>query len=271
MFLDVESTPPLSLSYYRGWAQTLSEHSQSYSKGAVTILPCVYGVQSDNTTWQAVASASEQGVACHGVWIARWKWRGCQAVPEWNDAAISPTVALPCKILLWQYSDECHGGDGFDCNQTNPAWTSMLLSANLFCPPRWPSPKAPNLVVVLLAAALPLVLAGERAEAGQPCTMIAMRQAEARVHVELSASKPERAYCIRARMGQRLLAEISNASGVAPSGRVISPSGKMNGGPGGPFFRGKCGESGIYRIEAGQRGPKRAGSYDLTIALTPPR
>jgi hypothetical protein len=149
----------------------------------------------------------------------------------------------------------------------------MLLSANLFCPPKWPSPKAPNLVLVLvlLATALPLVLAGERAEARQPCTMIVMRQAGARVHVKLSARQPERAYCIRAQKGQRLLAEISNASGVAPSGRVISPSGKMDGGPGGPFFRGKCGESGVYRIEVGQRGPKRAGSYDLTITLTPPR
>ena len=58
MFLDVES--PLSLSYYQGWAQTLMEHSQSYSNGAVTILPCVYGVQSDDTTWQAIASASNQ-------------------------------------------------------------------------------------------------------------------------------------------------------------------------------------------------------------------
>lgn len=135
MFLDVESTPPLSLSYYRGWAQTLGEHSQSFSKGAVTILPCVYGVQSDNTTWQAIASASEQGVACHGVWIARWKWRGCQAVPEWNDAAISPTVALPCKILLWQYSDECHGGDGFDCNQTNPGVDFDAFISQLILPP----------------------------------------------------------------------------------------------------------------------------------------
>jgi hypothetical protein len=135
MFLDVESTPPLSLSYYRGWAQTLSEHSQSYSKGAVTILPCVYGVQSDNKTWQAIASASEQGVDCHGVWIARWKWRGCQAVPEWSDAAVSPTVALPCKILLWQYSDECHGGNGFDCNQTNPGADFDAFINQLVLPP----------------------------------------------------------------------------------------------------------------------------------------
>ena len=135
MFLDVESTPPLSLSYYQGWAQTLMEHSQSYSNGAVTILPCVYGVQSDDTTWQAIASASNQGIDCYGVWIARWNWRGCQAVPDWSDETVSPTVALPCKILLWQYSDECHGGDGFDCNQTNPGVDFDAFINQLILPP----------------------------------------------------------------------------------------------------------------------------------------
>ena len=63
MFLDVESTPPLSLSYYKGWASTLSDYSQTTTKGDVTILPCVYGVQSDDATWQAVASAADQGVS----------------------------------------------------------------------------------------------------------------------------------------------------------------------------------------------------------------
>ncbi len=135
MFLDVESTPPLSLSYYLGWARALSDHSLSYSRGAVTILPCVYGVQSDDTTWEAIASAAAQGVECHGVWIARWKWRGCHAVPEWNDAAVMPSTALPCDVLLWQYSDECHGGDGFDCNQTNPGTDFDAFIGQLILPP----------------------------------------------------------------------------------------------------------------------------------------
>ena len=42
-------------------------------------------------------------------------------------------------------------------------------------------------------------------------------------------------------------------------------------GPGGPFYRGEIRESGIYQIEAGQRGPKRAGAYDLTVKVTPGR
>ena len=67
MFLDVESAPPLSLCYYKGWARTLCDFSQSFSHGGVTLLPCVYGVQSDDATWQAIASADSQGVFCHGV------------------------------------------------------------------------------------------------------------------------------------------------------------------------------------------------------------
>ena len=121
MFLDVESAPSLSLDYYKGWASTLTDYSQSLSKGGVTILPCVYGVQSDNATWRAIASAADQGVSCHGVWIARWKWRGCHGVPAWDASAVTPAVALPCDVLVWQYANDCHGGDGYDCSTTNPS------------------------------------------------------------------------------------------------------------------------------------------------------
>jgi hypothetical protein len=33
---------------------------------------------------------------------------------------VNPKVAIPCRVLLWQYADECHGGGGFDCNEINP-------------------------------------------------------------------------------------------------------------------------------------------------------
>jgi len=127
------------------------------------------------------------------------------------------------------------------------------------------------LAALVLAAALPLFPADAQARAGQACTTIETPRASTRIHVELSARVPERAYCIHAGKGQHLRAGISNARGVEPSGRVISPDGKMNGGPGGPFFSGECRESGIYRIQAGQRGRKRAGSYDLTIEIGSPR
>jgi hypothetical protein len=31
------------------------------------------------------------------------------------------SVKIPCEAILWQYADERHGGDEFDCNETNPA------------------------------------------------------------------------------------------------------------------------------------------------------
>ena len=135
MFLDVESMPALSLSYYKGWARTLTGYSETATKGAVSLLPCVYGVQSDNPTWRAIAAAADQGVPCHGVWIARWKWHGCHPVPNWNAAAVTPGVALPCDVLVWQYSDECHGGDGYDCSTTNPGIDFDAFIKQLILPP----------------------------------------------------------------------------------------------------------------------------------------
>jgi hypothetical protein len=122
MFLDVEGSPSLSLAYYQGWAGTLVVHSQNFSDGKVTILPCVYGTQSDDTTWQAVVDAVASGVEFHGAWIARWRVEGCHDLLDFDDGLVRPS-ALPddFKILLWQYSNDCHGGAGFDCDQTNPS------------------------------------------------------------------------------------------------------------------------------------------------------
>ncbi len=98
VFLDVENLPALSVPYYTGWAQTLSAHSQSVTNGSVTLTPCVYGMRSDNTTWTAVATAVAAGVPCAGVWIARYPLPGCQPLPDWDVAKVSPAVALPCPI-----------------------------------------------------------------------------------------------------------------------------------------------------------------------------
>jgi hypothetical protein len=120
MFLDVEGSPSLSQAYYSGWAQTLAAHSVSATGGRVTLLPCVYATRSDNTTWAALAAAVAGGTICKGAWIARWPAHGCQPLPEWNDNTVTPTVGLPCPILIWQYADDCHGGGGFDCSEVNP-------------------------------------------------------------------------------------------------------------------------------------------------------
>src|SRR5262245_34681607 len=120
MVLDVEGAPSLSVAYYTGWAQTVLAHSRDFTHGAVTISPCVYAPRGDDATWQAVADAADRGVACDGAWIARWRARGCSKLLEFDNAIVLPRVELPCDVLLWQYADECHGGSGFDCNQTNP-------------------------------------------------------------------------------------------------------------------------------------------------------
>jgi len=121
MFLDVEPSHPLSLDYYTGWAQTVISESLTLSGNRFKVLPAVYGNHSDNTTWHAIARASQRGVECHGVWVARYGTRpGCTKLIEWDNAEVMPAVTLPCQVLLWQYSEECHGGEGFDCNETNP-------------------------------------------------------------------------------------------------------------------------------------------------------
>lgn len=136
LFLDVEGTPSLSAAYFKGWAQTLSSASADLSAGQVQILPCVYGTHADEPTWEAVASCADQGIVCQGVWIARWVGQGCNDIQEWDDQLVLPKAELPCKVLVWQYSDECHGGNGFDCNQTNPSLdVDQELLSHLVLPP----------------------------------------------------------------------------------------------------------------------------------------
>lgn len=122
MFLDVEGAPSLSVGYYRGWAGTLVGHSRDFSGGKVTVLPCVYGTHFDDATWRAVVDAVGPGVEFRGAWIARWRVRGCSDLLEFDDDLVRPRSLPPeFKVLLWQYSDDCHGGGGFDCDQTNPS------------------------------------------------------------------------------------------------------------------------------------------------------
>jgi hypothetical protein len=138
MFLDVEGTPSLSAAYYQGWAKTLVDHSQSFSAGAVTILPGVYATQSDGSTWQAMVEADQRGVKSHGAWVARWRIRGCGSPLDWDPRIVRPRIDLPCDILLWQYADECHGGDGFDCNEINPDIDLQRFLKQCVLPPDTP-------------------------------------------------------------------------------------------------------------------------------------
>jgi len=128
LFLDVEAERPLSMPYYTGWASTVSEHSRARTVGTVEIRPCVYASQSDVTTWKAIAEAGARGIPCDGVWVAHWleqgpaadTQKGCLALPEWDAAKVTPPVTLHCPVMFWQYSAQCRGGSGFDCDQSNP-------------------------------------------------------------------------------------------------------------------------------------------------------
>jgi len=138
MFLDVEGSsdtdPSLSVAYYQGWAETLVAHSKQLTNQRVTILPCVYGRQGDNTTWNALRTAAQQGLQCSGVWVARYYFSGC-SMPDWDDQIIMPTVSLPCPVLLWQYQENCAQGM-IDTNQTNPnVDINTLFLSKLVVPP----------------------------------------------------------------------------------------------------------------------------------------
>ena len=125
VFLDVEGdpasgSPSLSISYYKGWANTLIANSRSRTMNRVTLLPCVYARQGDNTTWNALVQASRTGVYCYGAWVARYHSIDCiETMPDWETGFLTPAVSLPCHILLWQYSENCLQNQ-IDCNQTNP-------------------------------------------------------------------------------------------------------------------------------------------------------
>jgi hypothetical protein len=120
MFLDVEGSPSLSKAYYTGWAQTIVNHSATETNEQVQVTPCVYASKSDTPTWSAVSAAVSIGVLCRGAWVARWPSSGCQPLPDWDQNKILPSVAIPFEILAWQYADDCYGGGGFDCSETNP-------------------------------------------------------------------------------------------------------------------------------------------------------
>jgi hypothetical protein len=137
VFLDVEGTPSLSVPYYTGWAQTLRAHSATITNSDVILLPCVYATQNDSPTWTTVATAANAGVECNGAWIARWRHHGCAPLDDWDDNVVNPTVPIPCPVLIWQYADACHGGNGFDCSQTKPGidLNKDLLNQLILPPP----------------------------------------------------------------------------------------------------------------------------------------
>jgi hypothetical protein len=137
MFLDVEGAPSLSVDYYTAWAQALAQSSSDVTGGQVTIRPCIYASQGDTATWQALAQAIANGADCGGAWVARYPGNGCEAVPDWDDSVVTPSVGAPCPIVAWQYAGDCAGGS-LDFSQTNPALDPHATLLNFLVLPPLP-------------------------------------------------------------------------------------------------------------------------------------
>jgi len=138
VYLDDEGapSPTLSAEYWTGWSETLVSYSKQLSSDAVTLLPGLY-CNFDKASWQALERAVAQGAECYSAWVARWKSdvQICMPLPPWNTAHITPDPAPTCPIHIWQYAKECHGGDGFDMDEGNPAIPLDKFLAKLVLPP----------------------------------------------------------------------------------------------------------------------------------------
>jgi hypothetical protein len=137
MFLDVEAQPSLSADYYLGWSKTLVSASRDQSEGKFTILPAVYARTGDAKTWSAIADATTRGAEpCRGAWVARYHNDACKKPrPDWETTFLTPSVALNCPILLWQFAIDCPDGNGVDCDLITPdAGATSTLLARLAVP-----------------------------------------------------------------------------------------------------------------------------------------
>lgn len=137
VYLDVESTDPLTTEYYSGWAKTLMAYSQAHSGGLVHFLPAIYTGVKDDKTWTALRAATLLGAPCFGAWLARYYYKSPAAKP-WSDSLATPAVAPPCPLLAWQYwgsPDKAPLNENFDTSVINPAHEDVLLNGLIMPPP----------------------------------------------------------------------------------------------------------------------------------------
>jgi hypothetical protein len=136
VFLDVEQNTPLAAGYYKTWSDTIISEANRISIGRVRFHPAVYGSRGDATTWTALKQAMVDGAVCDGVWIARYYYP--TPVPKpWSDQLTTPTVALACPILAWQYwasPDHAPATANLDTNLASPAHADILID-RLIMPP----------------------------------------------------------------------------------------------------------------------------------------
>jgi hypothetical protein len=141
MFLDVEGTsaqnPNLSLDYWIGWSTALTARSESAGSGRFRIVPGVYCRQNQSPTWTVIADAARLGYRCAGAWVFRMHADACtKPMPDWEPTFNTPTVALPCPLMIWQFAIDClfEGGVDFDMINPDPGIATALLN-RLVLPP----------------------------------------------------------------------------------------------------------------------------------------
>ncbi|HEX8408747.1 MAG TPA: hypothetical protein VF883_07780 [Thermoanaerobaculia bacterium] len=140
MFLDVEGTsashPNLSLEYWIGWSSALVSYSRRVSGGDFVVIPAVYCRQNQNPTWDVIARAAQLGFPCAGAWVFRMRSGACdKPIPTaWDAPFNTPSVTLPCPIMLHQFAIDCVFQGGVDFNMVNPdpAVAAALLNRLVF-------------------------------------------------------------------------------------------------------------------------------------------
>lgn len=136
VFLDVEKHTPMAADYYETWSATVISEAARISNQRVGFHPAVYGSQGDDVTWAALKRAMDSGAPCDGVLVARYYYP-TPAPRPWDDALTTPSVALHCPILCWQYwasPDDAPETTNFDTSLANPAHADILIS-RLVMPP----------------------------------------------------------------------------------------------------------------------------------------
>jgi hypothetical protein len=140
MFLDVEGTsasqPNLSPEYWIGWATALTAHSRAISGGKFSLVPGVYCRQNQNDTWNAIVQCDALGIRCFGAWVFRMRTGACtKDIPQWDAPFNTPSVALPCPVMAWQFAIDCLFDGGVDFDMVNPdAAVSTALLNRLVIP-----------------------------------------------------------------------------------------------------------------------------------------
>jgi len=103
MFLDVEGlpqqgNPSLSLSYYTGWAQTACGFSQKPKQQRGYLATVYLRANRRQCHRKRLVAANNNGIKCHGAWVARITHRRLARRGTLNRISALPNVQLPFAV-----------------------------------------------------------------------------------------------------------------------------------------------------------------------------